>query len=53
MNAAFAMPVRIGRPDNWMLVEPTADWKAMKTPLGRDDVEVATDLYYVNVEKQP
>ena len=33
-------------------IEPTTDWKVMRTPLGKDEVEVATDLYYINVEKQ-
>ena len=50
---SFDMPMRIGRPDNWTVIEPTTDWKVMTMPLGRDEVEVATDLYYVNVEKQP
>ena len=33
-------------------IQPTTDWKMMKTPLTKDDFEVATDLYYVNVTKQ-
>jgi aminopeptidase N len=49
----FAMPVRVGRPGDWTIIEPTTDWKVMKTTRGRDDVEVATDLYYINVEKHP
>jgi aminopeptidase N len=48
---AFAMPIRIGRPDAWQVIQPTTDWKLMKTPLTKDDVAVATDLYYVNVVK--
>jgi aminopeptidase N len=51
---AFAMPVRIGSPGAWQIIQPTTDWKLMKTPLKplkKDDVEVATDLYYVNVVK--
>jgi aminopeptidase N len=48
---AFAMPVRVGRPDNWTIIEPTTDWKLMPTPLGKDAMEVATDLYYINVER--
>ncbi len=49
---AFAMPVRVGTKDHWQTVTPTTDWKTMKTPLGKDEFEVATDLYYVNVSKQ-
>jgi len=48
---AFAMPVRVGRPGSWMMIEPTTDWKVMRTPLAKDEMEVATDLYYINVEK--
>ena len=49
---AFAMPVRIGRPDNWTTIEPTTDWKVMPMRLSKEEVEVATDLYYITVEKQ-
>ena len=48
---SFAMPVRVGRPGSWTIIEATTDWRAIATPLGRDEVEVATDLYYINVEK--
>jgi hypothetical protein len=46
---AFAMPVRVGTSDNWQIVQPSAEWKTMKTPLKNDQFQVATDLYYVNV----
>jgi len=49
---AFAMPVRIGRPNAWMTIEPTTDWKIMPMPLSKEEVEVATDLYYISVETQ-
>jgi aminopeptidase N len=48
----FAMPVRVGRPGNWTIVEATTDWKVMTTPLTKEDIEVATDLYYIEVEKR-
>jgi hypothetical protein len=48
----FAMPVRVGRKDHWQIIQPTTEWKTMKTPLTKDDFEVATDLYYVDVSKQ-
>ena len=48
---AFAMPVRNGAPIAWQIIQPTTDWKVMKTSLKKGDVEVATDLYYVNVTK--
>jgi aminopeptidase N len=51
-EADFAMPVRVGRGDIWQIVQPsTKEWKVLSTPLTKDDFEVATDLYYVNVQK--
>ena len=49
---AFAMPVRIGARGNWQVIEPTTAWKTMPTALTRSDIEVATDLYYVDVAIQ-
>ena len=49
---SFAMPVRVGRPGEWQVIAPTTDWKTLHTPLSKDELEVATDLYYVNVFKQ-
>jgi hypothetical protein len=49
---AFAMAVRIGARGMWQVIEPTTDWKRMATTLTKDEIEVATDLYYVNVTKQ-
>jgi aminopeptidase N len=50
---AFAMPVRVGKKDDWQIVTPsTAEWKTLPTTLKKDDFDVATDLYYVNVDKQ-
>jgi len=47
----FAMPVRVGTKDQWQVIVPTKDWQAMKTPLKKDEFEVATDLYFVAVSK--
>jgi aminopeptidase N len=46
---AFAMPVRVGAKDHWRIIRPTTAWQTMETPLPKDQFEVATDLYYVNV----
>jgi aminopeptidase N len=46
---AFAMPIKVGKPGAWQLLRPTTDWKLLKTPLAKDEFQVATDLYYVNV----
>jgi aminopeptidase N len=46
---AFAMPIKTGRPGAWDVLHPTTDWKVLKTPLKKDEFQVATDLFYVNV----
>jgi aminopeptidase N len=48
----FAMPIRVGKPGKWETIRPTTAWQRMTTPLKKDEFEVATDLYYVNVVKQ-
>ena len=47
----FAMPVRVGTKDHWQLIEPTTEWKTMKTILKRDALDVANDLYFIDVSK--
>ena len=47
----FAMPIRVGKAGAWQTIQPTREWKQMSTPLTREEFAVATDLYYVNVEK--
>ena len=48
----FAMPVKVGTGGRWQTIEPTTAWKTMPAPGTRDAVQVATDLYYVNVSTQ-
>jgi aminopeptidase N len=48
----FAMPIKVGTPGKWDILRPTTDWQLMKAPMPKDQFEVATDLYYVNVVKQ-
>jgi aminopeptidase N len=48
----FAMPVRVGTPDHWQIIHPTTEWQWMQSPLSKDDFQVATDFYYVDVNKQ-
>ena len=45
------MPVRVGSSKDWQLIKPTTEWKTMKTGLKKDEFEVATDRYYVEVFK--
>jgi len=49
---AFQMPVRVGKKDSWQIIHATTDWQTMPTTLKKDEFEVATDLYYVNVTKE-
>ena len=48
----FAMPVRVGTPENWQTIHPTTQWQVMQTPLTKEQFQVATELYYVEVNKQ-
>ena len=48
----FAMPVRVGLKEHWETVHPTTEWQSMKTDLTKDQFDVATDLYYINVDKR-
>ena len=48
----FAMPIKVGDRSKWQVIQPTTDWQIMKTPLKKDQFEVATDLFYVNVRKE-
>ena len=48
----FAMPVRVGTPTSWRLLQPTTQWQTIESPLDKNDFQVATDLYYINVTKQ-
>jgi aminopeptidase N len=47
----FAMPIRVGSRTDWQLIKPTTEWKTMKTGLKKEEFEVATDRYYVDVIK--
>jgi aminopeptidase N len=45
----FAMPVKVGRRGRWQTIRPTTEWQSMKTEIRKEDFEVATDLYYIDV----
>jgi aminopeptidase N len=47
----FTMPIQVGDPAHWQTIAPTTSWQTMKTPLTREQFQVATDLYFVNVNK--
>jgi len=50
-ETGFAMPIRVGTKDNWQLIQPTTERQTMKTSLKKDEFQVATDLYFVDVAK--
>ena len=47
----FAMPIKVGKPEAWQIITPTSEWQTLTTPITKDEFEVATDLYYVLVNK--
>jgi hypothetical protein len=49
---AFAMPVLVGSKEHWQMIHPTTSWQTIPTTLTRDGFGVATDLYYITVNKQ-
>jgi aminopeptidase N len=48
----FAMPIRVGKKTDWQIIQPTTYWQTLKTPLKKNEFDVATDLYFVNVSKE-
>jgi aminopeptidase N len=48
---AFQMPVRVGTRNHWQMIQPTVEWQTLETPIKKSEFEVATDLYYVTVNK--
>jgi aminopeptidase N len=50
-EANFKMPVRVGVAGRWQLLQPTTEWQTLKTEIKKDEFEVATDLYFIEVQK--
>jgi aminopeptidase N len=48
----FAMPVRVRQNGQSQMIEATQQWKTMKTTVGKDQFEVVTDEFFVDVSKQ-
>jgi aminopeptidase N len=49
---AFDMPILVGTRENWTRIDPRTDWQRMPAAVRKDAFEVATELFYVNVEKR-
>jgi len=45
------MPVKVGAKGSWQTIQPTTQWQTMKTAMNKENFEVATDLYFVEVSK--
>jgi aminopeptidase N len=48
----FVMAVHVGNPAGWQRIEPTSEWQSMNTSMSKEQFAVATDLYFIDVEKQ-
>jgi aminopeptidase N len=48
---AFSMPVKVGSTNRWQVIRPTTEWQTMTTSLKKDEFSVATNLYYIEVNK--
>ncbi len=51
----FRMPVKIGDAAHWRTIAPTTDWQILPetmTAAEWQDLQVATDLYYIDVAKE-
>lgn len=46
---AFAMPVKLGTKDKWQMIYPTTEWKTMPSAIKPAELEVASDLFYVDL----
>jgi aminopeptidase N len=51
-EAGFNMPIKVGRANAWQVVAPTTEWRTMATTLTKDEFQVATELFYVVVDKR-
>jgi aminopeptidase N len=47
----FAMPVLVGDPAHWQTIYPSLEWQTLRTPLTKEQFQVATDLFYIEVSK--
>jgi len=51
-DKSFAMPVKVGKPDAWQVIQPTTEWASMPLMIKTNEFEVATDQYYVYVDRR-
>jgi len=49
---AFDMPVKVGMKNNWRVIQPTTEWQKLANAPTKDEFEVATDLYFIDVVRK-
>jgi aminopeptidase N len=49
----FNMPIKVGKHGAWQKIRPTMEWQTLSTTLKPNEFEVATSLFYVNVDTRP
>ena len=47
----FSLPIQAGDPAKYQTLRPTQQWQTLQTPLTKEQFQVATELFYVNVSK--
>jgi len=47
----FAMPIKIKIQGTWQTITPTTQWQTLKGDIAPSEIEVPTDLYYINLKK--
>jgi hypothetical protein len=46
------MPVKVGTKNNWRVIQPATEWQKLANAPTKDEFEVATDLYFIDVVRK-
>ena len=46
------MPLRVGTHGQWQVIQPTAEWKTIPLPSKKEEFDVATDHYCVDISRE-
>ena len=47
----FAMPIKVEIAGKWQVIQPTTEWQQLKSSVSKNDFNVPTDLFFVEVRK--
>ena len=47
----FAMPIKVEIAGKWRVIQPTTEWQQLKSSASKNDFNVPTDLFFVEVRK--